>query len=126
MSKRDLITGKWTARLRKRGKTQEITTCLYPKGYKPACETERTNSILGDIENIRYSRRGYMKGDLYEGRQMIAEITFHPKYIDYVESRGISYLDGRFRIDTSDDEMLMFDDDIRKKWIAKAEYMIDL
>ena len=88
------------------------------------CETERANSILGDLENIRYSKRGYMKGDLYEGRRMIAEMTFHPKYIDYAEGR--SYMDGRFRINIADDKMLMFDDDIQRKWIARAEYFIDI
>ena len=124
MSKRDLTTGKWTARLKKRGRSQEITTCLYPRGYDSICETERANSILGDLENIRYSKRGYMKGDLYEGRRMIAEMTFHPKYIDYAEGR--SYMDGRFRINIADDKMLMFDDDIQRKWIARAEYFIDI
>ena len=126
MSKRDLITGQWTARLKKRRGTQLIKTCLYPKGYDPICETKRSNSILGDIENIRYNRRGYMKRDLYEGRRKIAEMTFHPKYIDYAEERAVSYLDGRFRINTATDEMLMFDDDIQRKWIARVEYFIDV
>ena len=68
MSKRDLITGKWMTRLKKRGRTQETTTCLYPKGYDSICETEHANSILGDIENICYTRRDCVKGDIYEGR----------------------------------------------------------
>ena len=126
MAKRDLITGRWTARLKQRGRTQEITTCLYPRGYDAICETKRANSILGDIENIRYTRRGYMKGDLYDGRRMIAEMTFHPKYIDYGEKQRTSYLDGRFRVNTADDEMLMFDDDIQKMWVARAEYLVDI
>lgn len=67
-----------------------------------------------------------MKGDLYEGRRMIAEMTFHPKYIDYAGEKGRSYLDGRFRINTAEDEMMMFDDDIQRKWIVKADYFIDI
>ena len=84
------------------------------------------NSLLGDLENVRFTRRGHMKGDLYDGREMIAEVTFHARYIEYGRRYNLSYLDGRFRINTSKDEMVMFDDDIQRQWIGKAEYFIDV
>ena len=56
------------------------------KGGEPSCDTERTNSIFGDLENIRFTRRGHMKADLYDDGAMLAEITIHKRFVAYTEN----------------------------------------
>ena len=127
MARRDLLTGTWSAQIRRKGRRQITTTCIDLLGDEPSCDTQRTNSIFGDLENIRFTRRGHMKADLHDDGAMLAEITIHKRFVAYTENNpGQNAYDGRLRVDTGKDRMLMFDDDIRRPWIARADYIIDL
>ncbi len=126
---RDVLTGRWSASIRKRGRRERTRTCidLDMEGAKPVCETEKSNGIFGDLANIRFNKRGYMKADLLERRQVVAEITVHPGFVTYSGNNpGQTFYDGRLRVDRENDVILMFDDDIQRPWIARTTYFTDL
>ena len=124
MSKRDILTGTWSTRIQQRRGLDLITSCVRVKSLGSECATERANSILGNIENIRYTRRGAMKADLYDGRDFLGEMTIRKGYNEWTEGR--SFFDGGLRLNTRKDEMIMLDDDFARGMVMKVEYAFDI
>ena len=124
---RDVVTGRWSASIRKRGRRERTRTCIELEDVEPVCETEKSNGIFGDLANIRTNKRGYMKADLLERRQVVAEVTIHPGFVAYSgDNPKQTFFDGRLRVDRDKDVILMFDDDIQRSWIARTTYFSDL
>ena len=123
----DVLTGRWSASIRKRGRRERTKTCIYLDGSTPTCETERSNGIFGDLVDIRYTKRGHMKADLRERRQLVAEVTVSPEFVTYASKNPTqTFYDGRLRIDRGNDVLLLFDDDIQDSWIARYTYSSDI
>ena len=124
---RDVLTGRWSASIRKRGRRERTKTCIDLDGSAPVCETERSNGIFGDLVDTRYTKRGYMKADLRERRQLVAEVTVSPEFVTYSSKNPTqTYYAGRLRLDRANDVLLLFDGDIQDSWIARYTYTSDI
>ena len=122
MAKRDKITGKWTASIERRSGLDLVETCIDLKGYDVFCDTQRSNDLLGSYENVRFNKKGHMKGDLYDGANYLGKVKIHKRWLDF----DGNYLDGMLSINTRLDSMKMFDDDFGSGWVAKIFYADDV
>ena len=121
---RDVVTGTWKSTVKKRRGLDMITTCLNLRGYDEICESSRVSSILGDIKNLRITKRGHTKADLYDGKNQIADMTIIKGYEEF--SEDLTFLDGTLRLDGDKDTGIFFDDDYKRGWVYRAEYFIDI
>jgi hypothetical protein len=121
-SKDVLLTGKWAYTFFERRGSDHATTTLKIKGHDPITQTYRSNSIWGNIGNVRRSSNGHIKADLYENRRKIATMKLH-KSIDIFGDYG-NRLDGRLRLDLRSEKLTLWDSDIASShWITKITYV---
>jgi hypothetical protein len=121
MSKKDIITGKWkTSSFTRRG-VEYVKSTMKIKGYDPITETRRANSIWGDIENIRATRSGHTKADLYDGKRQIATMTLHKKF-EFFGSYG-DQLSGKFNLNLRTEKAKFWEPNLANHWVYKAAYI---
>lgn len=119
---RDLITGTWTSRLKKRRGLDVLTACVDfdSRRYDDVCETSRVNDILGDIEGMKKTGRGNWVMDVYDGKKLLSEMTMIKGYKEWTEGR--TFLDGTLRMDLKSNVLTMLDDDFAKGMVIKHDY----
>ena len=123
MSKKDVVTGKWkTSSFTRRG-VGYVKSTIKINGYDPITETRRANSIWGDIENIRSTRSGHTKADLYDNKRQIATMTLHRKF-DFFGSYD-EQLGGKFNLNLKTEKAKFWEPSLANHWVYKASY-IDL
>jgi|688.fasta_scaffold1042815_1 hypothetical protein len=120
MSRKDIITGKWEASSFTRRGVAYVKSTIKIKGYDSITETRRANSIWGDIENIRATRSGHTKADLYDGKTQIATMTLHKKF-DFFGNYG-NQLSGRFNLNLKTESGKFWEPSLANHWVYKASY----
>lgn len=121
MSRRDVVTGFWESTYFTRSGVDYVRSYIDLDGYDPITETRRASSIWGDLENIRKSRGGHVKADLYDGSSFLGTMTIH-KNIGL--DRTYSFLDGTISLNLRNGKGTLWDDDLASHWIAKVDYDI--
>ena len=121
MSKKDIITGQWTAKSFTRRGIGYVKTTLKSKSFDTITNTARANSLLGNIENIRTTRSGHTKADFFEKKKQIGTLTLHKKF-DISDNYG-DKLSGRFSINLDTEKGKFWEPTLANHWFYKTSYI---
>jgi hypothetical protein len=121
MSKKDIITGQWTTKSFTRRGIGYVKSTLKGKGFDTITNTVRANSVLGNIENIRTTRSGHTKFDLFEKKRQTGTLTLHKKFD--ISDNYDDKLSGRFSINLDTEKGKFWEPTLANHWFFKISYI---
>jgi len=121
MSKKDIITGQWTIQSFTRRGIGYVKSTFKSKGFDTITNTIRANSALGSIENIRTTRRGHTKFDLYEKKRQTGTAILHKKFD--VTDKFDDKLSGKFSLNLDSETGKFWEPTLAYHWFFKISYI---
>ncbi len=91
------------------------------KGFDTITNTIRANSALGNIENIRTTRRGHTKFDLYEKKRQTGTAILHKNFD--VTDKFDDKLSGKFSLNLDTEKGKLWESTLANHWFFKISYI---
>ncbi len=121
MSNKDIITGQWTTKSFTRRGIGYVKSTFKGKGFDTVTDTSRANSVLGNIENIRTTRSGHTKFDVFKKKRQTGTAILH-KNFDLTDNYG-DKLSGRFSINLDTEKGKFWEPTLANHWFFKISYI---